>query len=143
MRKRYKTARCVLQHRDTFLLAVHSRFWRARIKRWGLPGGGVEWREDPEEAARRELVEELELYVPRLQPVGAYEYKRANHMVYASGVDAAVDSFDDSELVAIRWFTLTEVEQLERDNLLHAGYELDAIRAYLAMQQGTSARAIC
>jgi hypothetical protein len=32
------------------------------------------------------------------------------------------------ELLDLRWFSLAEVEQLATDKLLHAGYELEAVR---------------
>ena len=42
VRHTYKTARCILYREDEFLLAVHSSFWGARHRRWGLPGGQIE-----------------------------------------------------------------------------------------------------
>ena len=48
------------------LLLVHSSYQVG----WQLPGGGIRKGELPEEAARRELVEELGLRVPALIPAG-------------------------------------------------------------------------
>ncbi len=128
MTTRFKTARCILHREGHILLAVHSSFWRKTTRRWGLPGGGVEWGEHPEKAVRRELKEELGIEVGELRPVGRYDYKRASHMVYTAETDVREFDWDDRELLDLRWFTIPEVEQLAADQLLHAGYELEAVR---------------
>lgn len=130
MTKRFKTARCILYREDRFLLAIHNRFW-AGTRRWGLPGGQVEWGESPMTAAARELEEELELQVPALTEVGAYAYKRAMHMVYAAPLGHDIDTFDESELLDVRWFTEADIARLHNEAALHAGYELDAVRRLL------------
>ena len=80
---------------------------------------------------RRELKEELNFHVGALTPIGRFDYKRAAHMVYAAETDIHEFDWDDTELVELRWFSLAEVEQLAEDQLLHAGYELDAVRAVI------------
>lgn len=132
MKKRFKTARCIVACDGAYLLAVHSSFWARPNRRWGLPGGGIERREDPAAAARRELFEEFDLHVTQLAEVGAYFYKRHYHAVYATEVGERFSHYDDSELLDIGWFSLHEVRDLARRSKLHAGYELDAIEAYLA-----------
>lgn len=127
MRNRYKTARCILYREDRYLLAVHNRFWPGS-RRWGLPGGQIEWGESAHAAAARELEEELQIRLPELQEVGAYPYKRALHMVYAAPLDRDIDAFDTIELLDIGWFTEREVLGLRSRSALHADYELDAIR---------------
>jgi NADH pyrophosphatase NudC (nudix superfamily) len=124
----YKTARCILYRDDHYLLAVHGRFWRGAHRRWGLPGGQIEWGESPRAAVARELEEELQVYGPALIEVGAYPYKRAMHMVYAASQPDDIDEYDDSELLDIGWFTEREVAGLKARNALHADYELEAIR---------------
>ncbi len=123
-----KTARCILYRDSGYLLAVHSSFWGRRKRRWGIPGGSIEWRESPEQAARRELREELYIDVPNMVDLGEYRYKRAPHQVLAAHWPHDIDDYDDHELLDLQWFSTEEVFQLETDKLLHAGYEADAIR---------------
>jgi len=56
----------VAVHVGANLLLVHSSYQVG----WQLPGGGIRKGEVPEEAARRELVEELGLRVSALIPAG-------------------------------------------------------------------------
>lgn len=128
MRRRFKTARCILYREDRYLLAVHNRFRHVDEPRWGLPGGQVEWGEAPHLTAARELDEELGVQITDLIEIGAYPYKRAMHMVFAAALPAEITGFDTSELIDIAWFTEQEVASLRRRSALHADYELDAIR---------------
>ncbi len=133
MRQRYRTARAVLRFEDRFLLAIHSSFWARKEKRWGLPGGNIERGEAPLNAVIRELEEELELYLSHLTELGAYFYKGNDHMVFGAEADRLIQTYDDSELLDLRWFTLQELQQLESERKLHAGYELQAVRQFIAL----------
>lgn len=135
-RTRYKTARCVLYRPRSsgaapeyeFLLAMHGSFWAKKIKRWGLPGGRIEWREKPEIAAVRELREELNIDVTQYHELADFSYKRAQHKVICARWEPDIPEFDTQELLEIRWFSAADIEQLARDKLLHARYEVYAIR---------------
>lgn len=135
MRRPYKTARCVLYRDDEFLLAIHGSFWgQARQnQRWGLPGGQIERGESPQSAVARELEEELSIYIPQFLEIGPYPYKKALHMVYAAELTDPIRDWDDSELIDVQWFSQDAVAELKASNLLHADYELDAIRALQQM----------
>lgn len=132
---RYKTARCILFRDDQYLLAVHSRFWRLP-KRWGLPGGQIEWGESAHTAAVRELQEELGVHLPELMSVGAYRYKHAMHMVYAARLDDDIHAYDDTELLDIGWFSEAQIAALQARSALHADYELDAVQRLRAQLLG-------
>ena len=129
----YRTARAVLRHDNQFLLAIHSSFWARREKRWGLPGGGIERGEHPVDAVRRELVEELELHLQDFTEVGAYFYKGRDHMIYGADTQQKIQDYDTSELLDLRWFSISELQSLDQNRKLHAGYELQAIRQFIAL----------
>lgn len=127
--REFKTARCILIRGDQFLLARHGAVWTTTDKGWGLPGGQIERRESPMEAARRELEEELNVYLAELVEVGEYHYKRSMHKVFCATFDGEIRDWDNTELKEIRWFSLAEVQELEDLDQLHAGYECSAVEA--------------
>ena len=131
-RSPFKTARAVLRCDAHYLLAVHSSFWAKRHRRWGLIGGRVERGEDPLTAARREIEEELELYLPSddFVSLGSFPYKGADHAVFGVETQDPTTYYDDTELLDTRWFTLAEIQDMQRAGGLHAGYELSAIERY-------------
>ena len=129
-RVRQRTARCILYRADKFLLADHKG--RLRTTKWGLPGGHIEWRESPEDAARREVYEELNIYLGALTPVGDYLYKNRLHAIYAAYSASEQFDLDLSELAAVQWFTEPQIKQLAVGGQLHAGYEHEAVQAFLA-----------
>ena len=86
-------------------------------------------------AARREIYEEFDLAVGNLTEVGTYYYKRNYHVVFAAEVAQKLSYYDDRELLDIGWYSLAQVEDFSRTGKLHAGYELEAIQAYIGMQK--------
>jgi 8-oxo-dGTP pyrophosphatase MutT (NUDIX family) len=127
----YKTARCILWSGERFLLAVHHSYRPFNPKRWGLPGGRIEVGESPEVAARREVSEELGVELGALLDCGDYRYKGARHKVFGTRFEGAVAEFDRNELERIGWHSLADVAAFERDGRLHAGFEREAIHAFL------------
>ena len=115
------------------LLAVHSSFWGKRHKRWGLPGGNIEWREDPIDTVRRELREELQVNIREFTEIGVYQYKGNNHIVFGAHTDHAIEDYDTRELLDIGWYSMPSVESLKQERKLHAGYELHAAQTYLSL----------
>ena len=130
-RQSYKTARCILTFENEYLLAVHSSFWARPNRRWGLPGGGIERREHPEDAVRREILEEFDVEIGTCTEVAAFPYKGNQHIVYAARAPQRLSYYDDRELLDIAWYSKADIEALAARGKLHAGYELAAIEAYL------------
>jgi ADP-ribose pyrophosphatase YjhB (NUDIX family) len=95
---------CVIQHGETILL-VRNTYGR---KQWTFPGGHMARGETPEEAIRREVLEEVGLHLHQLQRLGEFDatidYKH-DHIAAFAGVsrDRQV-SIDIAEILEARWF---------------------------------------
>jgi 8-oxo-dGTP pyrophosphatase MutT (NUDIX family) len=97
---------------DEVLLVQHA-YGNRRL--WNLPGGGyAPGRETPEQAARREIREELGMALGDLDELGVYqtgaEGKLDTVRIFAARIprDAAT-SLDSAELAGAAWFSLPEV----------------------------------
>ncbi len=122
--------RCVLMREQRYLLAQHNSRRRENRRRWGLAGGRLRGRENPQECLRRELMEELGCRVPYLIEVGDWQHRDETHRIFGCEIAQSIEAFDTDELRAIAWFTHTEVVQLASGDLLRTGFELAAIVAF-------------
>jgi 8-oxo-dGTP pyrophosphatase MutT (NUDIX family) len=110
-------AMCVIERDDGALLLVQLSY----RTRWGVPGGLLKRGEDPADAARREVLEEVGLQVVLLgEPavVVAAEPRRVD-LVFRARLDAGQDPASASpqspEIVAARWFPVDDLPELQEE----------------------------
>jgi lipopolysaccharide/colanic/teichoic acid biosynthesis glycosyltransferase/ADP-ribose pyrophosphatase YjhB (NUDIX family) len=121
---------CVVQDPSSRLLLVKPRYrldWglprlllvkpRYRLD-WGLPGGFMRRGEQPSEAVKRELREEIGLDLEPGSPVASYVQSRRPHIEYLFSIvlspeQAALVAATSLELGIIRWFDRTESPPLQ------------------------------
>lgn len=128
---RFRTVRCIIRQGDRFLLVIHRGGRTGGARRWGLPGGRIEERENFEDTARREIREELGIILGPLFEIGDYRYKGSRHKVLGTDYPDPIIAFRRAELLKIRWHTLDEVAALGRAGNLHAGFEALAIGEFI------------
>jgi ADP-ribose pyrophosphatase YjhB (NUDIX family) len=97
---------------------------------WCLPGGGVEEGESLEEAARREVFEEIGLEVEITSLVGIYSIPEdgigSGHIaVFAGRVTGGEMKLDPGEVIAVGYFSADELPELMLD--WHRPRALDAL----------------
>ena len=77
-------------------------------RQWTFPGGSIARGETPEEAVRREVLEEVGLRPQQLQHLGAFEwtidYKRDHVAVFAGTAPDRRVTIDIAEILEAGWF---------------------------------------
>lgn len=110
-----------------YLMVQISRYPTGRAE-WEFPAGSIEEGEDILEAARREVSEEsgYDLNQARL----LYSYNPMNgianqvfHVVKGQAGECN-GAYDKEEISAVRWFTVGEIAEMVRKNIIRDGYTL-------------------
>jgi ADP-ribose pyrophosphatase YjhB (NUDIX family) len=95
---------CVIQHGGDILL-VRNTYGR---KQWTFPGGRIARGETEEEAIRREVLEEVGLFLEPLQHLGTFDatidYKQDHVAVFAGVSPDRRVTIDPAEILEARWF---------------------------------------
>lgn len=96
----------VIIYRDDDILLVKSRFSR---QKWALPGGGVNRNESYEQAAAREVLEEVGLKIDNLRYLGKTN-SHESYLAFPVRVFAACASTQDIkcnfEIMETRWLNI-------------------------------------
>jgi len=71
----------------------------------------------------------IETHISWVLLTGDYAYKNGWHRVFFAPAPGPVHWFDEVELLRVGWHTVAEVDVLAREQALHAGYEVDVVRA--------------
>lgn len=74
------------------VLLVHPAGRYARRSPWSFPKGRIEVGESPEEAARRETLEEAGVVVTELLALGSVVYRRGRKRIHGFAAEAPLDA---------------------------------------------------
>lgn len=79
---------------------------------WSFPGGKLEPGETPEEAAHREVLEELSCKITNLKPFKTYDHQSPTALLKLYGFTGELNGtikLKDDELLAYGWFSLDSI----------------------------------
>jgi 8-oxo-dGTP pyrophosphatase MutT (NUDIX family) len=120
------------------LLIDHYRFI-TRTRGWEIPAGRIDEREEPQDAATRELIEETAYVAGSISKLGRYYAAIGSsnltfHLYIARNLTPTGGAVDANEVLDRRWFTVSEIRQLIVHNTILDGLSLTAL--LWAMQMG-------
>ncbi len=111
MRPTTTGSKVVITHQDEVLLIKHI-IGRA----WTFPGGRIEKGELPEETAKREIKEELGIYLDKIYPTGSFfnttHYKQDTVYCFWAEVKDKKFIIDPVEIGEAKWFPKDQIPNL-------------------------------
>ncbi len=107
------TAYIVLWDKNKFLL-VQEAIGSIRGS-WGLPGGGVNKDETPEQAISRETFEEVGYVVGSIEKIGVYTDPQRNSIrhLFRGEIKSGTLTLHPDELISAKWCTHKEINNLK------------------------------
>ncbi len=104
--------KCVITFGEEILLIRNTYGGR----HWTFSGGGAKRVETPEEAVKREVMEEVGLAIEKPKPIGnldwGYEGKKDVIYCFAAEVNSKNFKIDTTEILEAKWFKIAEVPAL-------------------------------
>lgn len=115
--EKIEVAGAILLDKDNKILLIHRN--TAKMQRWELPGGKLEIDELPEQAAIRELKEELDIDVKPLKYIGFKVFEENDVILkyhwYKCEIDKGTPKVMEEKFDNIRYFSKEEL--LKSDEL--------------------------
>jgi len=104
--------KCIVEHNGKILM-IRNTYGH---QRWTLPGGGIHKGETPEQAARRETMEEVGVSVEDLKNIGEFttnvEYKRDTVTIFAGKIGSDQFKIDGVEVLEAKWFLPDDLKHI-------------------------------
>jgi len=97
--------KCIVEHDGRWLMIRNSY----GPGHWTLPGGGIRRHENPADAARREVAEEVGISVPKVDPIGSYfstrHYSRDTVYCFRAVIGSPAFEIDGREVLEATWIS--------------------------------------
>lgn len=119
----YRGAKIVLTHNNKMLMIRHTYGGYY----WTFPGGKINKKETPEEAVKREVLEELNIEIDQPILTGLFplnnEYKKDTIYCFWAELDRQDFKIDLSEIAEAKWFPIGELPEKTGKNARRIYYK--------------------
>jgi 8-oxo-dGTP pyrophosphatase MutT (NUDIX family) len=127
----------VVHDPDRGVLLIHRHRFITDTWGWEIPAGAIEEGESPEDAARREVLEETGWEIGAVEPLGSYHPVNGLadvtfNLFLARGAVHRGEPLDRSEADAVEWLPLEQVRELVRTGQVRDGMSLTGLLHALA-----------
>jgi len=125
-----RSAYVLIKDGDRFLLVQESKGLIRGL--WGLPGGGIKRKEEPEKSAEREAEEEIGYNIKitgKLNELRDKENKSIRHIFIGEIVGGEL-KIRKSEIKDAKWFTLEEIGNMK--GKLRGEWVFEAVKSSVA-----------
>lgn len=125
-------AAAVVRDPDRGVLLIYRHRFITEKWGWEVPAGGLDPGETPEQAARRETIEEAGWEPGPLRLIGTYYptnglCDQAFHVLTATGAHHVGEPSSRDETDRVAWMPEDEVKELIRGSEIHDGFSLTAL----------------
>ncbi|TSC89548.1 MAG: NUDIX hydrolase [Parcubacteria group bacterium Gr01-1014_3] len=105
--------KCVVENDGEVLMIKNSY---GGYKQWMFPGGGINNNETPDQAIKRELLEEVGIAVENLRKIGEYtsnqEFKKDTVIVFTGITQNKELNIDTREILEAKWFSIDHLPEI-------------------------------
>ena len=113
-----RLAGCIIKNKENKILLIHRN--TEKRKQWELPGGKIDEGENSEEAAVRELKEELGIDVDIIRKIGEKEFNEDNftmkYMWFEAKIIEGEPKLMEEKFDQLNYFSISELNDMQ-DNL--------------------------
>lgn len=110
-----KLAGCIIQNSKGEILLLHRK--TSKRDQWEIPGGKIDEGEKPEETARREIEEEINIKVKIIKKLGEKEFTEDEYCMdyiwYKATIVSGIPKIMEDKFDEIKYFSFDKLKEIK------------------------------